>query len=195
MTAEELHEYITQLRRANSDLTHIEAKLATNELPKRLWQTLSAFSNTRMGGSLLLGIAEESGFGIIGVKNSKKIQQDLASLCDTMHPPLRPYIQVHRIQNKDVITAEIPELPVGSKPCFHPSAGLTNGAFIRVADGDRKLTTYEVQMMLSARGQPTEDEEPVAGTTLEELQPRLVRGFLSRLQRRPGSPFARATDE
>src|SRR5438046_1693798 len=71
MTPEELEEHITQLRRTNSDLTHIEAKLATNELPKRLWQTLSAFSNTRMGGSLLLGIAEESGFGIIGVKNSK----------------------------------------------------------------------------------------------------------------------------
>src|SRR5439155_10673070 len=125
------------------DLTHIEAKLATNELPKRLWETLSAFSNTRMGGSLILGISEEAGFKVVGVKDTKKIQQNLASLCDIMQPPIRPYIQIHRINGKHVVSADIPELPAAQKPCYHPSAGLTNGAFIRVADGDRKLTTYE----------------------------------------------------
>ncbi len=195
MTITELNEHIGQLRQVNTDLTHIEAKLAASELPKRLWETLSAFSNTSKGGMLILGLSEESKFTIVGVKNAKQIQQDLASLCDTMVPPVRAYIEVHRIHQRTVITAEIPELPAVNKPCYHPSAGLTNGAFIRVADGDRKLTAYEVQMMLSARGQPKDDEEAVPNTTVDDLQPRLVKSLLSRLRKRPESAFARMADD
>ena len=183
------------MRHANSDLTHVEAKAAAVELPKRLWETLSAFSNTIKGGTLVLGVSEELGFKIVGVKNPKKLQQDLASLCDVMSPPIRAYIDIHRIQHKAVITAEIPEIPTNAKPCYYPGAGYTNGAFIRIADEDRKLSAYEVQMMLSARGQPTDDEEAVPGTTVADLQARSVRELLSRLRKRPGSVFSRMADD
>jgi ATP-dependent DNA helicase RecG len=183
------------MRHANSDLTHVEAKAAAGELPKRLWETLSAFSNTIKGGTLVLGVSEELGFKIVGVKNPKKLQQDLASLCDVMSPPIRAYIEIHRIQHKAVITAEIPEIPTNAKPCYYPGAGYTNGAFIRIADGDRKLSAYEVQMMLSARGQPRDDEEAVPGTTVADLQARSVRELLSRLRKRPGSVFSRMADD
>ena len=195
MTVTELHECIGQMRHANSDLTHVEAKAAAVELPKRLWETLSAFSNTIKGGTLVLGVSEELGFKIVGVKNPKKLQQDLASLCDVMSPPIRAYIDIHRIQHKAVITAEIPEIPTNAKPCYYPGAGYTNGAFIRIADEDRKLSAYEVQMMLSARGQPTDDEEAVPGTTVADLQARSVRELLSRLRKRPGSVFSRMADD
>jgi ATP-dependent DNA helicase RecG len=195
MTVRELKECIGQMRHANSDLTHVEAKAAAVELPKRLWETLSAFSNTIKGGTLVLGVSEELGFKIVGVKNPKKLQQDLASLCDVMSPPIRAYIDIHRIQHKAVITAEIPEIPTNAKPCYYPGAGYTNGAFIRIADEDRKLSAYEVQMMLSARGQPTDDEEAVPGTTVADLQARSVRELLSRLRKRPGSVFSRMADD
>ena len=55
----------------------------------------------------------------------------------------------------------VPELPRSAKPCYHRESGYTNGAFVRVADGNRKLSTYEVQMMLAARIQPRDDEEAV----------------------------------
>ena len=194
MTLAELEEHISQMRRANSDLTHVEAK-AASELPKRLWETLSAFSNTARGGALILGVSEELDFKIVGLTNPNKIQQDFASLCDVMSPPVRAYIQIHRIEHKTVITAEIPEIPANTKPCYYPGAGYTNGAFIRVGEGDRKLSAYEVQMMLTARGQPTDDEEPVPGTTVADLQIRLVRGLLSRLRKRPGSVFSRMPDD
>ena len=195
MTLTELREYLSQLRQANSDLTNIEAKAAASDLPKRLWESLSAFSNTANGGVLILGVAEELEFKVVGVKNPKKVQQDLASLCDVMSPPVRAYIQVHQIERKTVITAEIPEMQPNAKPCYYPGAGYTNGAFIRVADGDRKLSAYEVQMMLSARGQPTDDEEPVPGTTVADLQAQSVKALLSRLRKRPGSVFSRMPDE
>jgi ATP-dependent DNA helicase RecG len=193
MTKAELQDHLSTLRQAGTGLTHVEAKLAATELPKRLWETISAFSNTPQGGVLILGVSEESGFSIVGVSQPGKLQQDVASLCSTMEPAVRAHIELHRIQGKHIITAEIPESAI--KPCFHPASGLTNGAFIRVADGDRKLSPYEVQMMLSARGQPKDDEEPVPNTTLNDLQSRLVRGLLSRLRRRPGTRLRGLGDE
>ncbi len=47
-------------------------------------------------------------------------------------------------------------------------ARYTNGAFVRVSDGNRKLSQYEVHMMLSGRGQPKDDETAVPKTALEE---------------------------
>ncbi len=75
MTIGELQEQIDQMQRVKTDLTHVEAKLAASELPKRIWETLSAFSNTAKGGALILGVSEESGFEIVGVKNPKKINR------------------------------------------------------------------------------------------------------------------------
>jgi ATP-dependent DNA helicase RecG len=195
MNESEILEVVAQLRSVRADSIHIEAKAARSELPKRLWETISAFSNTRGGGTLLLGVSEEADFAITGVNNASKTQHDLASLCSSMEPPVRAHIEVHRIAGRHIITAQIPELPAAHKPCYHPGAGLTNGAFIRVADGDRKLSHYEVQMLLSARGQPKDDEEPVPGTAIDDLQPRLLRGRLARLRRRQGSPFVKLSDD
>lgn len=195
MTTAELTGVLNALRHAGTDLTHIEAKHAATELPKRLWETISAFSNTPQGGVLILGVSEQSGFSVAGVSQPGKMQQDLASLCSSMEPAVRAHIEMHRIEGKHIITAEIPELPAANKPCFHPGSGLTNGAFVRVADGDRKLSPYEVQMMLSAGGQPKDDEEPVPKTTLNDLQFRLVKGMLSRLRSRPGTRLHGSGDE
>jgi ATP-dependent DNA helicase RecG len=56
MTTAELREHLITLRRAGTDLTHLEVKLAAAELPKRLWETISAFANTPQGGVLILGV-------------------------------------------------------------------------------------------------------------------------------------------
>jgi ATP-dependent DNA helicase RecG len=102
-----------------------------------------------------------------------------------MEPVIRPEIQSHRIDGHTLITAEVPELDKRMKPCYYRSAGYTNGAFVRVSDGNRKLSQYEVHMMLSGRGQPKDDETPVPKTTLDDLQPRLVKGLTSRFTQTP----------
>ncbi len=139
MTEAEVRDLITHLRRVRADLTHVEAKLAESELPKRLWQSISAFSNTRDGGTLILGIAEEDDFRIAGVKNPNKIQQELASLCSSMEPAIRAHIEIHHIDGKTVVTAQIPELLSASKPCYHRSAG-------RQAYGFRNFQNYRLRV-------------------------------------------------
>jgi ATP-dependent DNA helicase RecG len=195
VTTSEVETRIAEMRKFNADLTHVEAKAATTDLPHRAWETVSAFSNTPRGGLLILGVAEREGFRVVGVRNPAKIQHDLANLCSSeMEPVVWPTIQLHEIEGKPVVTAVIPELPSHLRPCYYREAGYTNGAFIRVAHGDRKLTAYEVQMMLSARNQPKDDQEAVPDASINDLQPRLVKTLLTRLRKRPGSPLARMND-
>jgi ATP-dependent DNA helicase RecG len=195
VTTAELLELLESLRTVETDSLHIKAKRAENDLPRRLWETLSAFSNTPGGGVLILGLDEAAGFDVVGVRNPAKIQQDLASLCGEMDPPVRAVIDLHKIEGQTLVAAEIPELEISRKPCYYPGAGLTNGAFIRVADGDRKLSPYEIQVMLASRGQPREDEEPVPEATMDDFEAELVAGLLGRHREAEQSPFRRLTDE
>ena len=53
-----------------------EVKEARNELPKNIWETVSAFSNTS-GGWIVLGIRQKgNSFSIHGVGNAEKLEQD-----------------------------------------------------------------------------------------------------------------------
>ncbi|HWK89593.1 MAG TPA: ATP-binding protein, partial [Longimicrobium sp.] len=145
MTEEELHDTLRQLQQRATESPGVEAKSARDELPRKLWETMSAFSNSTGGGVLLLGVDERARFAVTGVANPAKLQADLASLCaDQMEPPLRPLITTWDVQGKAVISAEFPELDRAQKPCYYRGGGLPNGAFIRVGDGDRKLNAYEV---------------------------------------------------
>ncbi len=184
MTDEELREVVAELRNVGGDHVDIEAKASELEVPKRIWETLSAFANTVGGGTIILGLDERRGFEATGVRHAKKIQQDLASLCDQMEPPLRAQIRPHSLEGKTVVVAEIPEVDRAQKPCFYKGAGHLNGSFVRVADGDRKLTSYEVHLMMSSRGQPRDDEEAVEDAKLEDLDPQRVAALIARVRER-----------
>ena len=127
MTDEELRDLIGELRAAGTDHADVEAKTAETELPKRLWETVSAFANTLGGGVILLGIDERCAFQVVGISNAKKLQQDLASVCDQMEPPIRAQIRLHRFEGKAIVVAEIPETDRSQKPCYYRGAGQTNG--------------------------------------------------------------------
>ena len=101
-----------------------------------------------------------------------------------MDPRIAPVIDVHEVDGEHLIVAEIPELPPSQKPCFHKAKGLANGAYVRVADGDRKLNTYEVSLLQANRGQPREDQLPVHEARREDLDPALIGSFLKRVRQR-----------
>lgn len=194
MPSEEVERAIQELRAFTTDHQHVEAKRARAEVPKRLWETLSAFANTPGGGLIVLGLDEENGFATVGVQDPRKIQGDLASMCADMQPRLNPRIEAVRFEGKTIVTSAIPELPSSEKPCFYTPAGLKNGAFVRVADGDRKLSEYEVHLLLASRGQPRDDETPVLEATLDDLDPELVAALLARKREPEGSAFRKLDD-
>ncbi|MEU4692113.1 ATP-binding protein [Actinoplanes sp. NPDC023714] len=182
MNAEELAEIVENLRVLGSDVADIEVKKAQGGLPKSLRETLSAFSNTR-GGVVVLGLDENERFQPVKLADPAKLAADLASLCASeMEPPVRPYIQIHPFEGVQLVVAEVPEIPREQKPCYYRGAGLTKGAYTRLHDGDRQLSSYEVQMMLSARGQPKDDLEPVPGVGADALDSHLVSAMMLRLR-------------
>jgi ATP-dependent DNA helicase RecG len=184
LTDDELFELVTTLRRWGSDIEDLEAKRATHALPKRLWETLSSFANQPGGGTIILGLDETAGFDAVGVVDVAKIQSDLASLCDDMEPPLRPLIRVHEFEGAKLVVGEVPEVAIEQKPCYYRGSGLYTGSFVRVADGDRQMSQYEVHLALESRGQPTHDIEIVPGTSVDDLDRGYLLQFLDRVRRR-----------
>jgi ATP-dependent DNA helicase RecG len=179
---DELSEIVENLRTFGTDVADIEAKKAQDSLPKSIRETLSSFSNTR-SGVIILGLDEADGFRASGVSDPAKMASDLASFCSTdMEPPLRPLIQSMTIDGADVIVAEIPELEPSAKPCYYKGAGITRGSYVRVHDGDHRLSSYEVQLLLSGRGQPREDELAVEGSGPEFLDQDIAAIFVDRLR-------------
>jgi len=184
----ELAEIVANLRVLGTDIADVEVKNSRGGLPKSLRETLSAFSNTR-GGVVILGLDEGHGFAPSGLPNPAKVAADLGSMCSSeIEPPLRPLITIHQFEGEQVVVAEIPELDPAQRPCFYIGAGMTKGSFVRVSDGDRRLSAYEVQVMLSSRGQPRDDEQAVPGTTIEDLIPASVEALVARL--RISRPYA-----
>ncbi|WP_250286308.1 MULTISPECIES: ATP-binding protein [unclassified Frankia] len=184
----ELAEIVDNLRAIGADIADVEVKKAQGGLPKSLRATLSGFANTR-GGMIVLGLDETQGFAATGLPDPARLAADLGCMCaEDMEPPLRPLIKIHDFEGAQVLVAEVPELGSAQKPCYSRGAGITKGSYVRVGDGDRRLSAYEVQMMLSARGQPREDEQPVLGASIDHLDAVGVDALIARL--RISRPYA-----
>lgn len=188
MQADELAEIVENLRMTGADCADVEVKKAKGGLPKSLRETLSAFANTS-GGMIILGLDETDGFTPAGLAEPAKMAADLGAMCsEEMEPPVRPLITIHEFEGFPVLVAEVPETDPALKPCFYKGAGISKGSYIRISDGDRRLTSYEVQMLLASRGQPVEDQSPVAGTGRHDLDPVMLDAFIARL--RVSRPYA-----
>ncbi len=196
METEDLASLLDTLRKLDTDTSTIEAKKAKGGLPTRLWETLSAFSNAQ-GGAVLLGVDEKNGFAVCGVNDPGTMESKIASMCsDEMVPALRPLIQTHTIEGRSVVTVEVPPLGARQKPCYYRGLGCYGGSFIRVGDNDRKLTEYEVNLLVASRGQPADDEQPVMEASADDLDEDAVNRFVSGQRRQHPRAFgAKSTDE
>lgn len=191
----ELAVQIARLREQGAEREDVEAKAAGRALPASVRETLSSFSNDR-GGTLILGLNEKQGFAATGVEDPKKVMDDLAALCsDVMEPPVRAAIQIVAFEGVSLVVAVVPEVPRPQKPCYVRDRGLYNGSFTRMGDGDRRLTQYEVGLLIGERGQPIFDAEPVPEATLEDLDQESVGRLLVRVRRRQPTAFAGVEDQ
>jgi ATP-dependent DNA helicase RecG len=176
---DELVEIVENLRIVGADDAEVEAKRAESQLPRSVRDTLSAFANTR-GGVLILGLDEAEGFRAVGVRDPAKMAADVASLCSTdMQPELRPAIRIHQLEGVSLVVVEVPEIEQDRKPCFYRGAGMSQGSYIRVHDGDRRLTSYEVQLTLAKHGQPRDDEHALPGAGVEDLDSEAVAALVA----------------
>lgn len=139
----ELVEMVNKISQTKSESNYLEIKAARDGCPK-LFDTLSSFSNQYGGGVIVFGIDEQNGFEICGVYDPADLQKKIMEQAVQMEPELRPLCTVADIIGKTVVSAEIQEIDNELKPCFYKGAGRLKGSYVRVGDGDRHMTEYEV---------------------------------------------------
>lgn len=194
MLIEELLELANKICKQKAEEQTIELKAAKTGCPKRLYDTLSSFSNQDSGGVLVFGIDEEADFQVVGVYDAQDLQKKVTEQCLQMEPPVRAVFTFAEYQGKTICAAEIPAIDIADRPCYYRGAGRTKGSYIRVGDADLPMTDYELYSYEAFRKHLHDDERPVDRATLQLLDMEKVQQYIERMRMdRPG--FARLTRE
>ncbi|WP_243417163.1 ATP-binding protein [Pseudoflavonifractor phocaeensis] len=173
----------------------MELKSAHVDCPKRLYDTLSSFSNQDSGGILLFGVDESAGYQVVGVYDPQDLQKKVTEQCNQMEPKVRAVFTLAEWQEGVwVCSAEIPGLDLSERPCYYQGAGRIKGSFLRVGDADLPMTDYELYSYEAFRRHQHDDERPVERATLSMMDGDKLEAYL--LQRRIERPgFAQLTQE
>ena len=143
MLETELIKLIEDIQLKKTESNYIEVKSARNGCPK-IFDTLSSFSNQQNGGTIIFGVDENEDFNVCGVYDAADLQKKIMEQSLQMEPVVRPLCTVAVVDGKTVVSAEIQEMDNFQKPCFYKGSGRLRGSYVRVADGDRLMTEYEV---------------------------------------------------
>ncbi len=194
LLVEELLELANKICKQKTEEQTIELKSAKTGCPKRLYDTLSSFSNQDSGGILLFGIDEAADFQVVGVYDGQDLQKKVTEQCLQMEPPVRAVFTLAAYQGKTICAAEIPAIDMAERPCYYRGAGRTKGSFIRVGDADLPMTDYELYSYEAFRKHLHDDERPVDRATLQLLDRDKLNHYMESMRRdRPG--FSRLTEE
>ena len=171
-----------------------EAKTAKSELPKNIWETVSAFANT-IGGWIVLGVVQKGQTMIVaGVDNPEKIEQDFSTVLRSgqkFNQPLIFKVRKIDVDSKTVIAFYISSSKV--KPVYINSPVNT---FLRVGSGDQRATDGEIMAMYHDQSFGIRSEEFVPGTSLADLNATSLETYRNHLKfYNSGFPYNNLGDE
>ena len=86
MTPEDLKSLVATVCKTKTETQELEIKSARGGCPKKLFDTLSSFSNQDSGGIILFGVDEESDFQAVGVYDAHDLQKQVTEQCNQMTP-------------------------------------------------------------------------------------------------------------
>ena len=180
----QLRELLAELELRGGDSTTIEVKTAQGGIPDSLPQTLCAFANMPSGGLIILGVNEKEGFIVTGIENPSEMEAAVASqVRHAITPPVTVHTASVAIDGTHVVIAEVTGLPIIDKPAIYRGE-----AYLRMADGDYRMSASELRMMdvakLHAEEAVSYDTAIVEGTSLADLDSDLVQDFLVQARRK-----------
>jgi ATP-dependent DNA helicase RecG len=127
----------------------IEFKLAKSEVPRSVYETVSAFANTS-GGWIVFGVQENNGFfEPAGVDKPDRIQNDFLSSLradSKVNHDIGPIARILEIHGKHLPAFYIPEATRQNKPIY--LNGDIRRTFIRRGDGDHRCRMNEIERFL-----------------------------------------------
>lgn len=194
MLYEELIDLANATMKQKAEGQTLEVKAAHVDCPKRLYDTLSSFSNQDTGGVILFGLNEQTGFDPVGVYDLQDLQKKVTEQCNQMEPPVRAVFTTAEVDGAPICAAEIPGLDLSERPCYYKGAGRVDGAYVRVGDADLKMTDYELYSFEAFRKHLHDDERPIERASLGMLDMDALKDYV-RKKRIERPKFARLNDE
>ena len=79
MTVEELKEQLKKVQKMKCESQILELKTAEKGCPKRLYDTLSSFSNQDDGGIIIFGVDESKEYKEVGVYDPQDLQKKIST--------------------------------------------------------------------------------------------------------------------
>lgn len=179
MTKEELI-----IRLNDIEWDDFEVKEASGGLPKSMWETVSAFSNTA-GGWIILGVKEKksengSEYIVNGVANPEQMEQDIVTTLRSrskFNAPVSCKALKYTIDDKNVLVFEIPLSP------HRPVAIKSNGeVYVRTGSGDTLATDLEVDAIVRDASFGAKSEMEVPGTGFKDIDTNSIASYRSYLR-------------
>lgn len=180
MLQSELIELVKFVQKTRSESNSLEIKSAREGCPK-IYDTLSSFSNQSGGGTIIFGI-DETDFSVCGVYDAADIQKKIMEQSIQMEPEVRPLCTVAVIDGKTVVSAEIQEIDSFQKPCFYKGVGRLKGSYVRVGDGDRRMTEYEVYSFEAFRQKIQDELRTIDDAEISEIDTNSMTKYLIMLK-------------
>ena len=169
MTKEELIDRINDI-----EWEDFEAKEAKSELPKNIWETVSAFANTS-GGWIVLGVKQNGKkFEISGVDNAEKLEQDFLGTLRSQkfNEPVDAKSMLYHIDGHKVLAFHIASSP--HKPIYYNNPQNT---FIRFGSGDQRATNGEITAMFHNQSFGIKSEQILLDSDLSMLNEDTIRDY------------------
>ncbi len=169
-----------------------EVKEAFTALPKNIWETVSAFSNTA-GGWIVFGVKQTGKrFEINGVNNPEKIEQDFTTVLrgEKFNVKLAVTAKKYSFDKKPVLLFYIPLSD--KKPVYFNSPVNT---FIRTASGDQRATKEEIDAMYRDQAFGTKTDKTISGSDITWLDDKSVNEYRQYIKRNNSAhPYNKFSD-
>lgn len=178
MQADELKKIVLRIKNMKTETQNIELKAATKGCPTRLFDTLSSFSNQDEGGVIIFGVDESDDYAIKGVYNPQDLQKKVTEQCKQMEPSVRALFTVCEINDKTIVSAEIPGVDISKRPVFYKGVGRIKGSYVRVGESDEPMSEYEIYSYEAFRNRTRDDIRVVEGASLKVINKERMNQYL-----------------
>lgn len=182
MTSEELYAKLNEIQKLKCETQMLELKSAGKGCPKRLYDTLSGFSNQDDGGIIIFGIDEENDYEETGVYDAQDLQKKINEQCLQMEPVVRPLLTVVEKGEKSFVAAEIPGIDLAERPCYYKGQGRIKGSYIRIGDSDEPMTEYEIYSYEAFRKKYQDDVREIFRATFSALDGEALGNYIQKVK-------------
>lgn len=179
MQSEALKQIVLNIIKYKTEMQNIELKCAAVNCPTKLFDTLSSFSNQDDGGIIIFGIDEKDDYSVKGVYDAQDLQKKVTEQCKQMEPVVRPLFTVCDINEKIIVSAEIPGVDISSRPVFYTGAGRLKGSYVRVGESDERMTEYEIYSYEAYRKRVRDDIRTVENVGFDMINKERLKQYIN----------------